>query len=639
MASSTVFEISRLDLQESQDIASPSITNLKHLTSYNWIEAPKSTPTIAVPGSPALWSPPAAPRRLKKDSGLIYISQNAARHPESPLEPLFRALYTTLPSFDITPTDVVTDRNNIRKLLSFIDPYSGRNGLEPFTVNVEVTKNTAIFSRDVTKCVEYIGSTEFRGFGHEFEKAYTTGQIDGSTGHHRVISFCFSDLNFIVRHETDGYVDEAKGHHSAETLSNMLGGLSLSASNPSSDVLPSHPESKLRIKKQGQAVPMASTLEIKTRISHKPLDLQEVMPQLWISQTPRLVRAYHTQGIFTTPLVQDVRAEIQDWEQRKQNDLRKLAVLIRKIISLAKQCGGTAVLKSDGDTDRLLIYKVDRKTMLPQDLYSKWDEVHDQGADVDEETAQAKGERMSSVSGIVLENRGRTVITDGTQMTSSPDGVKTTIRIGDVNYNVDLSKFPYLASFVQRQKIAHPEATEFIHDPIELFAVALEGVESGYRQCLQSLPTNVSQYRILFETYKFLQVDVLGGLSLDEVVANVEVGIGKANYGDSEDQTPLSSDKPLADDSAFQLLCLILHAQPGADDKDHVKIFDAVMFVVSHPGTFEYRTKRVVRLAYDETFTPTLKQRAKLDQWENIEAADSGPEVPTEQESSSLSHS
>ncbi len=102
---------------------------------------------------------------------------------------------------------MVTDRNNIRKLLSFVDPSSTRNGLEAFTINIEITKNTAIFCRDEAKTIEYIGPQEFRGFGHEFEKAYTITQVSGSTGHHRIISYRFSDMNFIVRHETDGYVD------------------------------------------------------------------------------------------------------------------------------------------------------------------------------------------------------------------------------------------------------------------------------------------------------------------------------------------------------------------------------------------------------------------------------------------------
>ncbi|KFY03001.1 hypothetical protein V490_00343 [Pseudogymnoascus sp. VKM F-3557] len=204
MTPTTIAQISRLELQELNAPLVATITDVKQLSSYNWIEAP--SPTIAVPGTPPLWSAPSAPRQLKKDSGLIYIAQNAARHPDSPLEPLFQALCITNPSFDIRSIDVVTDRNNIRKLLSFINPSMTRNGLETFTINIEVTKNTAIFCRDETATHEFIGPDEFKGYGREFEKAYTTRQIGASTGHHRIITYRFGGLNFIVRHETDGYV-------------------------------------------------------------------------------------------------------------------------------------------------------------------------------------------------------------------------------------------------------------------------------------------------------------------------------------------------------------------------------------------------------------------------------------------------
>ena len=158
MASTTVAEISRLDVQA---LRAPPVAS---------IEAP--TPTIAVPGSPPLWSPPRVPRQLKKDSGLIYIDQDAARYPDSPLEPLFRALYIAHPLFNIRSTNVVADRNNLRKLLQFINPSSTRNRLEAFTTNIEATKNTAVLSRDETATHEFIGPHEFKGFGHEFEKAY-----------------------------------------------------------------------------------------------------------------------------------------------------------------------------------------------------------------------------------------------------------------------------------------------------------------------------------------------------------------------------------------------------------------------------------------------------------------------------------
>ena len=115
---------------DSSNPAEAIITDVKHLASYNWIEAPE--PTIAVPGSPALG-------KLKKDSGFVYIVQNAARHSNSPLEPLFRALYIEQPSFEIDTIDVVTDRNNVRKLLSFVNPTQSRYGLDSFTIQVDMT--------------------------------------------------------------------------------------------------------------------------------------------------------------------------------------------------------------------------------------------------------------------------------------------------------------------------------------------------------------------------------------------------------------------------------------------------------------------------------------------------------------------
>ncbi|RFU27828.1 hypothetical protein B7463_g8523, partial [Scytalidium lignicola] len=347
MTSTTIVlaEISRLDLQ---DLRTPSalITNVKHLSSYNWIEA--LAPTIVVPGCPPLWSPQAISKRVKKDSGLIYIAQNAARHPDSPLEPLFRALYITNPSYDIRSTDIVTDRNNIRKLFSFINPTSTRNGLETFTINIEVTKNTAIFCRQETATQEFIGSHEFKGYGHEFEKANTINQVSGSTGHHRIISYRFSDLNFIVRHETDGYVDTGKWMHSSSSkgqesvsLFSMLKSLSLSSTKSPTNIVP--PGSRLIIKEEGQVVPLESTLEIKTRVSRKPLQIGDVIAQLWISQTPQLVRAYH------------------------QN-----VALISKIIDVVKDGGGNAVMKYSAEGDKLVIWKACRKEMLPKELYFNW---------------------------------------------------------------------------------------------------------------------------------------------------------------------------------------------------------------------------------------------------------------------------
>lgn len=55
------------------------------------------------------------------------------------------------------------------------------------------------------------------------------------------------------------------------------------------------------------------------------------------------------------------------------------------------------------------------------------------------------------------------------------------------------------------------------------------------------------------------------------------------------------------------------------------------MFVVSHPGTFKYKTKRVVRAAYEMRFNITMKQRSRLDEWEK-KGADSGEDDATTEE-------
>ncbi|KAK5426909.1 hypothetical protein LTR55_012511, partial [Exophiala xenobiotica] len=73
-------------------------------------------------------------------------------------------------------------------------------------------------------------------------------------------------------------------------------------------------------------------------------------------------------------------------------------------------------------------------------------------------------------------------------------------------------------------------------------------------------------------------------------------------------------------------------AQLRDETKDRMKLSNAVMFVVSHPGIFKYRTKRVIRIAYEERFSLTTKQRARLGQWHKGEVANNVTDVTTEEE-------
>ncbi|KAG4219866.1 hypothetical protein PC116_g31655 [Phytophthora cactorum] len=182
----------------------------------------------------------------------------------------------------------------------------------------------------------------------------------------------------IIRHETDGYVDAKAGTSSSASkakspsdLTSAFESLSLSPTN--SKLGTTTRGSKLIVQQDGQAVPLNSTLEIKTRVSHKPLEIREIAAQLWVSQTPRLVRAYHQRGVFQVPTVEDVTAEIKRWETDKQRHLRKLAALIRRIVDVAKGCNESVTLRYDKGENKLILSEAPRKKMLPPDLYAKWD--------------------------------------------------------------------------------------------------------------------------------------------------------------------------------------------------------------------------------------------------------------------------
>ena len=100
----------------------------------------------------------------------MYIDQNAYRHPSYPLEPLFRSVYTEKPTFNPTTLDLVTDRNNLRKLVWAI---CGER-IEDFRIDIRLVGRTVLFTRYEEHTHETIGLNDFRGFGHSFERRFST---------------------------------------------------------------------------------------------------------------------------------------------------------------------------------------------------------------------------------------------------------------------------------------------------------------------------------------------------------------------------------------------------------------------------------------------------------------------------------
>ncbi|RJE17426.1 hypothetical protein PHISCL_10237 [Aspergillus sclerotialis] len=336
------------------------------------------------------WSPASTSQKIPKDSGFVYISQNAARYPASPLEPLFRSLYAENPSFDISSVDLVTDKNNLRKLLSFISQKVDRSRCNGFCIDVEVESNTGtvLFYRVEDQNSEVIGGNKFVWYGQEFRKAYAKNEIEGSTGHYRVVSYRFGGMNLLVMSQTDAYVGTDLSSDSTSTGDDNEGSSDIPDMAASTAVqkkpapLPSqnppHAASKysgLLIKMEGRVVPITSTLEIRTCARHDLTKMKEITSPVWLSQTGNLAIALHEDGVFDPPEVGAAAPAVEDFEEDNQVVLKRLAVLIKKIIEVVKENGQHFTISYRQGANKLVILKnLEGWNMLPHDLYCKFEE-------------------------------------------------------------------------------------------------------------------------------------------------------------------------------------------------------------------------------------------------------------------------
>jgi hypothetical protein len=106
----------------------------------------------------------------------------------SPLTPLFVAIdayHGTADKTEYKLFDVVSDRNNLRKLLRWA---TGSADAKDFRIDIDLAGNTCLFTRTEPKDHEFVSS--FRGFGHEYEKAAVRlpKGCEAATAHHRIIS-------------------------------------------------------------------------------------------------------------------------------------------------------------------------------------------------------------------------------------------------------------------------------------------------------------------------------------------------------------------------------------------------------------------------------------------------------------------
>ncbi|KAF4541080.1 Geranylgeranyl pyrophosphate synthetase [Lasiodiplodia theobromae] len=349
-------ELTAKDLVTSEERESniPTINNCQFVGSYNWLGGIEN-PVALIPGAPPAWTPLENPKQLEEDSGVYYRDVNAARCPEHPMELAVRtfAARTTKPSTQ--DVDIFACGSTLGNLLRFV-----RKVDKPFRFTVEAVGNTVFFVRKENSPTETMEGV--RGYGHTFPDAYTTwgDGTAGSQSHQRLINYDFAGLNCVVRFEGDGYLKHLDSDPKSE--------------GDSPDVVPS--TTKVDIRQGGRLVSQDAIFDLKTR-SVKRMDhdiLAEEIPRLWVAQIPNFVLAFHTRGTFEDIRVQNVRRDIEKWENENEDTLRQLAKLIREIAAVAKSRtdGRLEIRRKAVDVLEIREQLPHTPGVLPDDLKTWW---------------------------------------------------------------------------------------------------------------------------------------------------------------------------------------------------------------------------------------------------------------------------
>jgi hypothetical protein len=305
-------------------------------------------------GCPARWNPPSLPYQVAKDNGQVFIDQNSHRSPSASFDPFFKALLTMDPNFNMKPIGLTTDRNSLRKLLQFV---SGKV-TKSWRIDVDIIEETMFFTRWEENQVTIITGARDSGYGHGFEKAFLSFDADlqGSSGHHRIVRYNLGGIECLVRFEVDAYIDDGLSSDKQDTAVDELGqGLSGLHVQNSTDA------TEVRVIQRGGLVNNDTIAELKSRSMATHLKMQEYIPQLWISQTRHLFVGRHKEGLVEMePKRVDMTELFPDWENRNQQNLRTLVGLIseiKKVVKMAKGGKCVLVLKMEEKPRALRVYQ------------------------------------------------------------------------------------------------------------------------------------------------------------------------------------------------------------------------------------------------------------------------------------------
>ena len=246
-------------------------------------------------------------------------TRDAAIPYEPRSEPLLRSVKAQQRDFKFEEVDLVTGLNNIRQLFSLCggkDEYAK----DSFRIDVEVAGRAVYMSRWDDNANLALGSP-CRGYGRGFEERCTIKpefEHFCITSYHRIVEYRLGATKLIVQYECDASTEERE---------DCLQPLDQSQMSPVSV------DSLLLVYEVGMPVSCDSLVEIKSQELNNKSSLDRTLVQLYFSGTKQLLLGRHSKGNFKPDSirVQDMRADIQDWANRSQSQLRIFCKLLENI--------------------------------------------------------------------------------------------------------------------------------------------------------------------------------------------------------------------------------------------------------------------------------------------------------------------
>ncbi|EDN99260.1 hypothetical protein SS1G_02112 [Sclerotinia sclerotiorum 1980 UF-70] len=311
-----------------------------------------------VPSSPPKWSPPALPTTLKPSIG-IKLDKEAYQMQVS-MNSLFAALSVSIARTDthtLPSTDLIIDRNVLRKLLDFVGGKVGHS----WELNVQMFRNTMIFEKNEQGVARYSS----QGYGIPFERAflrYKDDSLKETIGHYRMAAYEIGGMKWMVRFEFDGYYDV----RSTKDLTRSFQSLDLDRARHSLQLLNINSNGKestyqgIKIVKSEIEMCTLPMIEVKTAKVGKSPTRAKWMPQLYFSQVKHLIIANHNEGVFEKSYITecDKSEDMREWEVANQGKLQKLLQLISAIQNTVNKTKGRKAIvlcKKGEKKDEILI--------------------------------------------------------------------------------------------------------------------------------------------------------------------------------------------------------------------------------------------------------------------------------------------